>query len=124
MNASLNALSIQFHALPTSKGITQDYATGLTIVDLSEYLDGINIIEHCIGVFVDGLPQWTCPFRHRENVIAVRPPLRQEGERVELRCIAVPLAPKGGKPVQATYPSPNLGYGLQAPILPKKGPPQ
>ena len=58
MNAPfMKAISINFHGLPSSKNITQDYAIRASLITIEGQPDGLIVT----GVFVDGLPQWTAP---------------------------------------------------------------
>ena len=116
----MRPVSVKFLALPSSTNITQDFGAQLSIVSLKDhakdYPDGLTIT----GVYVDGLAQWTCPLPF--DAVAIRPPLKQQGERVEVRCVAcepsVGLHPhfvEGSKTIQAPTPLADHRYGLQAP---------
>ena len=98
MNAPLKAISVKFHALPTSRNITQDFAMRASTVCITEqakeYPEGLTIIS----VYVDGLPCWTVPTQCSKDTpdglpftMSVRPPLLQQGERVEVS-VPVPFA--------------------------------
>ena len=124
----MRALSINFLALPSSKNIEQDYGARLSTITLTGQPDETVIT----GVFVNGMPQWTAPGVH-PCTVSVRPPLLQQGERVEVRCVVPQEAPEGPHkalhwPAPA-YPTPSDSYGLQrrsdattAPKMPKRKP--
>ena len=115
MNAPfMKAISINFHGLPSSKNITQDFAIRASLITIEGQPDGLIVT----GVFVDGLPQWTAP-GSTPATIFIRPPLPQQGERIEVRCVVPLLAlespAKGSKWLHPTNPSPDHSYGLQRP---------
>lgn len=122
----MKAVSIKFHALPTSRNIEQDFAMRCSSVSIADAVLE-QAIEHpeglvIVGVYVDGLPQWTVPKATPDGLpftVSVRPPLLQQGERVEVRCLCPLQAPT--EPVKAlqrlapAYPTPEPSYGLTAP---------
>ena len=82
----MKAVSILFLGLPSSKNIKQDYGSRFSTVSIEgfpEVTDGTSIA----GVCVNGVPVWTVP-SHIPLTVCVRPPLAQQGERIEVRCIA------------------------------------
>ncbi len=110
----MKAISIQFHALSTLKQIKQDYAAHLSSVTIEGQPEGTVIT----GVFVDGLPQWIVP-SVTPMTVHVRPPLLQQGERIEVRCVIPQEAPqspaKGSERLAPAYPTTAPSYGLTAP---------
>ena len=118
----MKAISIKFHALPSSKNIEQDFAMRCSSVSIAEqareHPEGLVIV----GVYVDGLPQWTVPKATPDGLpftVSVRPALQLQGERVEVRCLCPLQAPT--EPVKAlqwlapAYQTPEPSYGLTAP---------
>ena len=104
----MKAISIKFHALPTSRNITQDFAMRASTVCITEqakeYPSGLTII----GVYVEGLPCWTVPKDTPGGLpftVSVRPPFLQQGERVEVRC-ACPLQASTAPVRGPDWPSP------------------
>ena len=115
----MRALSIKFLALPSSKNIEQDYGQRLCTVSIKEQANAHPEGLVITGVFVDGMPQWSVPID--PHTVAIRPPLKQQGERVEVRCLIPEEQPaKAPQTNQAPTPPPDLGYGLQAPAGPRQ----
>lgn len=92
MNAApLKAVSINFYSLPTSKNIEQDYGMRTSTVSIAKEAEGYPEGLTVIGVYVNGLPQWTVP-GVAPLTVSIRPALMQQGEQVEVRCLTPLLA--------------------------------
>ena len=117
----MKIITIKFYAcaaaLPTSLTIEQDYIGHHTLVSLPVPASGAGELTP-ISVSVDGVRHWL--LQQADGRLAIKPPLRQQGERVEIQCIDPCLAPykpsEGVKPIQSPTPSPSAHYGLQRPV--------
>lgn len=104
----MSEVSIRFYAMPDCPHILQAPAHCATILTTGDHPAGpLRITE----VRLNGA---SMRFRAMDdNTACVSPPIRYEGDRVELVC-STPTEPlKASQHLPATHPAPPMEYGLQ-----------
>lgn len=104
-------VAIDFRPLPASTWIADDPAFNTSTVSIHEHVLGVPLT--IVGVTLNGEVM-----RHRVldvSSVVVHPRIPRQGDRLRIHCQS-PKEATGGPPMlAATRPSPNDGYGLQAP---------